>query len=155
MKQDAYMVFEYMEHDLCTIICNNIKYELSHIKYIFHELIEGLECLHKSNVIHRDIKPVNILLNNKGEVKTGDFGLSRFYINNKNINNKKYTNHVVTVNYRAPELALGTNQYTANVDISSMGCVLLEILAGEMTFYLDKGMDDKTENMFLFLSICK
>lgn len=154
-KQDAYMVFEYMDHDLATLICNNIKYELPQIKYIFHELIEGLDCLHKNNVIHRDLKPGNILLNNKGEVKIGDFGLSRFYNNSPNIKNKEYTNYVITINYRAPELALGTKIYSTEVDIWSMGCIFLEILTGEMVFYIEKGYTKETEKNVLFSTICK
>ena len=66
-------------HDLCSIIFSNFLYEKSQIKYILHELLLGLQYLHQNNILHRDIKTLNILLNNKGEVKIGDFGLSRIY----------------------------------------------------------------------------
>ena len=144
-KYDIYLVFEYMEHDLCTIICNRIKYELSHIKFIFNELVLGLEYLHNSGVLHRDIKPSNILLNNKGGIKIGDFGLARFF---SNVAKKRYTNKVVTVCYRAPELLLGENNYSKEIDIWSLGCILLELLTGNIVFGADNEKD-------VFLLICK
>lgn len=137
-KYDIYLVFEYMEHDLCTIITNRIKYELSHIKFIFNELVLGLEYLHKSGVLHRDLKPSNILLNNKGGVKIGDFGLARFF---SNVAKKKYTNQVVTVCYRAPELLLGENNYLTEIDIWSLGCILLELFTGNIVFWANNDKD--------------
>ena len=145
IKWDIYLVFEYMEHDLCTIISNRIKYELSHIKFIFNELVLGLEYLHKSGVLHRDLKPSNILLNNKGGVKIGDFGLSRFFTNNQI---KRYTNKVATVCYRAPELLLGEVNYSTEIDIWSLGCILLELLTGNIVFRAYKEEE-------VFLLICQ
>ena len=78
-NQNAYLVFEYMEHDLCSILLSNFKYEKSQIKFIFYQLLLGLQYLHQNNILHRDIKTLNILLNNKGDVKIGDFGLSRIF----------------------------------------------------------------------------
>ena len=137
-ERDVYLVFNYMEHDLCTIIFNNIKYELSHIKYIFHELLLGIKYLHDNDVLHRDLKPSNILLNNKGEIKIGDFGLARIF---GKIDIKKYTNNVVTVCYRAPELLLGEKNYSTEIDVWSLGCILLELFTRKMTFRSDKEKD--------------
>ena len=145
IKWDTYLVFEYMEHDLCTIISNRIKYELSHIKFIFNELVLGLEYLHKNGVLHRDLKPSNILLNNKGGVKIGDFGLSRFFAN---VPKKRYTNKVCTVCYRAPELLLGEENYSTEIDIWSLGCILLELLTGNIFFRASKEKE-------VFLLICQ
>ena len=119
-EKNAYLVFEYMEHDLCSLIHSKIDYEKSQIKLILYQLIKGLEYLHNNNVLHRDIKPQNILLNNKGEVKIGDFGLSRIF--QDNLKNKKYTNRVVTRWYRAPELLLGDIEYGPVFDLWSLGC---------------------------------
>jgi tRNA A-37 threonylcarbamoyl transferase component Bud32 len=124
-KRNVYLVFEYMEHDLESIISKNIKYEISEIKYIFHELVLGLKYLHENNILHRDLKPSNILLNNKGEVKIGDFGLARIF--SKSID-KQYTNRVVTIHYRAPELLLGEENYTTEIDVWSLGCILFRLL---------------------------
>ena len=68
-EKNVYLVFEYMEHDLCSLIHCKIDYEKTQIQLILYELIKGLEYLHNNNVLHRDIKPQNILLNKKGEVK--------------------------------------------------------------------------------------
>lgn len=67
--------------------------------------------------MHRDIKGANLLLNSKGELKLTDFGLAR----ESNPSHKNYTNRVVTLWYRAPELLLGSNQYTSSIDIWSVG----------------------------------
>ena len=66
-EQNAYLVFEYMEHDLCSLILNNFSYDKSQIKFIIYQLLQGLQYLHKNNVLHKDIKPQNILINNKGK----------------------------------------------------------------------------------------
>ena len=143
-NQNAYLVFEYMEHDLCSILLSNFKYEKSQIKFIFYQLLLGLQYLHQNNILHRDIKTLNILLNNKGDVKIGDFGLSRIFADSIK---KKYTNRVVTICYRAPELLLGENIYGPEIDIWSLGCVFWEILTGNCIFY---GENEKT----VFLKIC-
>ena len=145
-KRFAYLVFEYMEHDLFSLIQNNFFYEKSQIKFILYQLLQGLKYLHQNHVLHRDIKPANILINNKGEVKIGDFGLSRIF--SELIKNKRYTNRVVTICYRAPELLLGENNYGPAIDVWSIGCVLWEIITGEILFY---GKDEKE----VFLQICK
>ena len=103
-KRNVYLVFEHMKHDLHSIISNNIKYEKSEIKYVFHEIVLDLKYLHENIILHSDLKLSNILLNNKGEVKIGDFGLARIF--NKSID-KKYTNRVTTIHYKAPELLSG------------------------------------------------
>ena len=145
-EKNAYLVFEYMEHDLCSLIHSKINYEKSQIKLILYQLIKGLEYLHNNNVLHRDIKPQNILLNNKGVVKIGDFGLSRIF--SETIKNKKYTNRVVTRWYRAPELFLGDIEYGPGIDIWSLGCVFWEMLTGEVLF-----LGDNDKNVFFL--ICK
>ena len=124
-KGSVYLVFEYMEHDLLGLIDRKISYDVSHIKCILHQILEGLAYLHENNVIHRDIKGANILLNNRGEVKIADFGLARTHTPNSN---QLYTNRVVTLWYRAPEILLGivliklgSHKYDTSSDIWSIG----------------------------------
>ena len=147
INRDVYLVFEFMKHDLFGIISNNIVYNLSQIKYIFHELVLGLKYLHENNILHRDLKPLNILLNAKNEIKIGDFGLARIFSNSPNVK-KIYTNQVVTVCYRAPELLLGETNYSTKIDIWSLGCILLELLTRKTTFSYN-------EEKLVFLSICE
>ena len=103
-RGNFYLVFEYMEHDLSSISTLRVNYTVSQIKCILFQILNGIGYLHKNNIVHRDIKSANILLNNKGEIKIGDFGLARIINPNKI---KQYTNKVVTLWYRAPELLLG------------------------------------------------
>ena len=147
INRDVYLVFEYMEQDLGTILQRKIDFDLSQIKYIFHELVLGLKYLHENNILHRDLKPLNILLNAKNEIKIGDFGLARIFSNSPNVK-KIYTNQVVTVCYRAPELLLGETNYSTKIDIWSLGCILLELLTRKTTFSYN-------EEKLVFLSICE
>jgi serine/threonine protein kinase len=90
--------------------------------------LKGIYYLHTRNIIHRDIKGANILISKDGVVKLADFGLARdFYRNNRNA---QYTNRVVTLWYRAPELLLGAKNYSDTVDMWSLGCVFAEMFMG-------------------------
>ena len=76
-RGNVYLVFEYMEHDMSGLGEVKMSYDVKSIKCIMYQILNGIDYLHKNNIIHRDIKSANILLNNKGEVKIGDFGLAR------------------------------------------------------------------------------
>jgi serine/threonine protein kinase len=91
-----------------------------------YQILVGIDYLHKKNVIHRDVKGANILISSSGQVKLADFGLARiFYPGDDKVN---YTNRVVTLWYRAPELLLGARNYTEAVDMWSVGCVFAEMV---------------------------
>lgn len=112
----VYLVFEYMEHDLAGLLDRKYTFSTEQIKYIFFSLLKGLQYLHNQNILHRDIKSSNVLINNEGDIKLADFGLAKMC-------NFKYlmTNRVVTLWYRAPELLFGENQYDYSIDIWAMG----------------------------------
>ncbi|CAG8548509.1 5582_t:CDS:2 [Funneliformis caledonium] len=128
----VYMVFEYMAHDLTGVLANpKLKYESQHVKCLMKQTLEGLAHLHENGILHRDIKGSNILLNNRGEVKLADFGLARqFDIKNKH----DYTNRVITLWYRPPELCLGATEYSCEVDLWSVGCIMMELITGKPLF---------------------
>jgi len=132
-KQGIYMVFEYMDHDLTGLMLSegrNWRPTQAHIKCYMKQLLEGLHYCHSNNVLHRDIKGSNLLMNNSGELKLADFGLARPYTDQLG----QYTNRVITLWYRPPELLLGAVQYGPAIDMWSAGCILTELLVGRAIF---------------------
>ncbi|GLU06176.1 hypothetical protein SLE2022_232290 [Rubroshorea leprosula] len=126
-----FMVMEYMEHDLKGLM-ESMKqaFSQSEVKCLMLQLLEGVKYLHDNWVLHRDLKTSNLLLNNRGELKICDFGLARQYGSPL----KPYTHLVVTLWYRAPELLLGTKQYSTAIDMWSLGCIMAELLSKEPLF---------------------
>lgn len=131
-RNDCFMVFEYLSHDL-TGLLNHPSFALTpaHKKHLAKQLFEGLDYLHRRGVLHRDIKAANILISKTGELKLADFGLARFYQKRQK---QDYTNRVITIWYRSPELLLGETQYGPAVDIWSAACVLVEIFTRHAIF---------------------
>lgn len=131
-SDDCYMVFEYLSHDLTGLLNHpSFKLDAAQKKHLGKQLFEGLDYLHERGVLHRDIKAANILVSSEGILKLADFGLARFYAKRHQLD---YTNRVITIWYRSPELLLGETQYTAAVDIWSAACVLVEIFTRHAIF---------------------
>lgn len=130
-----YTVSEYMSSDLVGLLENpNIKLELLHIKCFMKQLLLGVQFIHENHFLHRDIKAANILIDSKGILKIGDFGLARSYHgciptlgSGPGGGERNYTGLVVTRWYRPPELLLGERKYTTAVDIWGVGCVFAEL----------------------------
>ncbi|EEF29154.1 Cell division protein kinase, putative [Ricinus communis] len=139
-KGNTYLVFEYMEHDLASLshrYNNNLKFATqftaTQIKCYMRQLLSGLSYCHANNVIHRDIKCANVLINHEGDLKIADFGLARWFVfKNCDLDHlsPRLTNKVVTLWYRPPELLLGATSYDTGVDMWSVGCVFAELLIG-------------------------
>ncbi|KAJ7682767.1 Pkinase-domain-containing protein [Mycena polygramma] len=128
----VYMVFEYMDHDLTGILSQTqFSFTDAHLKSFSHQMLAGLAYLHHKGVIHRDIKGSNILISNRGELKLGDFGLARFYQKRRRTD---YTNRVITLWYRPPELLFGATVYGPEVDMWSAGCIMLELFTKKPVF---------------------
>ncbi|KAJ3106250.1 kinase subunit of RNA polymerase II carboxy-terminal domain kinase I [Phlyctochytrium planicorne] len=119
------LVFEYMDHDLTGVFNNpNLKWEPQHIKCIMTQLFEGLSYMHGKGMVHRDMKGSNLLLNKDGILKLADFGLARML----SVPKIDYTNRVITLWYRPPELLLGSTTYGTEIDMWSSGCIMAEML---------------------------
>eukprot|EP00042_Codosiga_hollandica_P049239 m.567264 g.567264 ORF g.567264 m.567264 type:complete len:941 (+) comp57836_c0_seq5:104-2926(+) len=124
-RPDFYMVFEYMDHDLNGLLESGlVQLQNAQISVLMRQLLEGLAYCHSQQILHRDIKGSNLLLNNQGQIKLADFGLSRRYMADES---RAYTNQVITLWYRPPELLLGVEKYGPEVDVWSMGCILGEL----------------------------
>lgn len=148
-KNDCFMVFEYLSHDLTGLLNHpTFKLEPSHKKHLAKQLFEGLDYLHRRGVLHRDIKAANILVSNEGQLKLADFGLARFYAKRRQLD---YTNRVITIWYRSPELLLGETQYGPAVDIWSAACVLVEIFTRHAIFPGDGGEISQLEKIYAIL----
>ncbi|KAH7343357.1 kinase-like domain-containing protein [Rhizoctonia solani] len=131
-KGNVFMVFEYMDHDLTGVLSQTqFTFTPAHLKSLCAQMLSGLAYLHQKSVIHRDMKGSNILLNNYGELKLGDFGLARFYSKRRR---SDYTNRVITLWYRPPELLLGATVYGPEVDMWSAGCIMLELFTTKPAF---------------------
>ncbi|XP_029912880.1 cyclin-dependent kinase 6 [Myripristis murdjan] len=122
-RMDLTLVFEYIDQDLSTYLANVPTSGLNRdiIKDVMLQLLQGLDFLHTNMVVHRDLKPDNILISSSGQVKIADFGLARIYTFNIAL-----TPGVVTLWYRAPEVLLNC-VYMSSVDMWSAGCIFAEL----------------------------
>lgn len=124
-KSNISLIFDYMDADLEMIIKDRaILLPPGHIKAYSIMMLQGLEYLHAHWVLHRDLKPNNLLINSKGELKITDFGLAKTF----GSPNRILTHQVVTRWYRSPELLFGAKLYGTGIDIWAMGCIIAELL---------------------------
>jgi len=133
--KDIYLTFECMETDLHAVIRANILEDI-HKQFIVYQTLKALKYMHTGNVIHRDMKPSNLLLNSECLVKVADFGLARSvdFKDKEPGRHPVLTDYVATRWYRAPEILLGSTNYTKGVDMWSVGCILGELLGGKPMF---------------------
>lgn len=127
------LVFEYMDKDLkkyMEVHGQQSALDLKVVKSFMFQLLKGIMFCHDNRVLHRDLKPQNLLINNKGELKLGDFGLARAF----GIPFNTFSNEVVTLWYRAPDVLLGSRAYTTSIDIWSAGCIFAEMCTGKPLF---------------------
>ncbi|KZF25083.1 putative cyclin-dependent protein kinase [Xylona heveae TC161] len=127
------LVFEYMDKDLKKYMdSRGDRGQLDYvtIKSFMHQLLQGIAFCHENRVLHRDLKPQNLLINTKGQLKLADFGLARAF----GIPVNTFSNEVVTLWYRAPDVLLGSRTYNTSIDIWSAGCIMAEMYTGRPLF---------------------
>jgi CTD kinase subunit alpha len=131
-KNNCFMIFEYVAHDLTGLIQHDsLRLKPANWKYLARQMFQGLDYLHTRGVLHRDLKAANILVSRDGVLKLADFGLARFYVKQ---HRPAYTNRVVTIWYRSPELLLGETRYDGAVDIWSVACIMVEMFLRDPIF---------------------
>jgi serine/threonine protein kinase len=133
-----YLVFEFMDLDLKRYVKGQGSLPNSVVQSFSYQLLSGTECCHAHRVLHRDLKPQNLLIDPARLVlKIADFGLARAFA----VPIPKYTHEVVTVWYRAPEILLGSQTYSVPVDIWSCGCIIAEMATLQPLFPGDSEID--------------
>ncbi|CAL5445239.1 unnamed protein product [Camellia sinensis] len=124
-KGNLHLVFEFMETDLEAVIRDrNIVLSLSDIKSYLQMTLKGLAFCHKKWVLHRDMKPNNLLIGSRGQLKLADFGLARIF----GSPDRRFTHQVFARWYRAPELLFGAKAYGPAVDVWAAACIFAELL---------------------------
>ncbi|KAK7468004.1 hypothetical protein BaRGS_00036748 [Batillaria attramentaria] len=118
------LVFEYCDQDLKKYFdtCNG-EIDPDTVKSFMYQLLRGLDFCHSNNVLHRDLKPQNLLINKNGELKLADFGLARAF----GIPVRFYSAEVVTLWYRPPDVLFGAKMYSTSIDMWSAGCIFAEL----------------------------
>ncbi|PFH53770.1 hypothetical protein AMATHDRAFT_136698 [Amanita thiersii Skay4041] len=140
---EVYLYEELMEADLHAIIRSGQPLTDAHFQSFLYQTLCGLKYIHSANVLHRDLKPGNLLVNADCELKICDFGLARGYTPGGGTsrvagNSGFMTEYVATRWYRAPEIMLSFANYSTAIDVWSVGCILAELLGGKPIY---KGRD--------------
>ncbi|CAB4394469.1 unnamed protein product [Rhizophagus irregularis] len=125
------LVFEYLDSDLKKFLDTyGGDLDKDTIKQLMYQLLKGIAFCHEHRVLHRDLKPQNLLINKRGELKLADFGLARAF----GIPVRSYSHEVVTLWYRAPDVLMGSRQYSTSIDVWSAGCIFAEMASGRPLF---------------------
>lgn len=111
---------------------------VSHLQKFTHQLVRGIYYCHAHRILHRDLKPQNLLIDKSGNLKLADFGLARAF----GIPLRTYTHEVVTLWYRAPEVLLGSRHYSTAIDMWSVGCIFAEMAMKSPLFPGDSEIDE-------------
>ncbi|XP_041065508.1 cyclin-dependent kinase 1 [Carcharodon carcharias] len=142
LMQDArlYLIFEFLSMDLKKYLDSLPTRQMMDqmlVKSYLYQITQGIAFCHSRRVLHRDLKPQNLLIDSKGIIKLADFGLARAF----GVPVRVYTHEVVTLWYRAPEVLLGSARYSTPVDIWSIGTIFAEMATKRPLFHGDSEID--------------
>lgn len=127
------LVTEYCTQNLMNVIHQNADVMTTkHIKYITYEMMKGVHYMHSRGVIHRDLKPLNLLVTEKWDIKISDFGQSNVITDEIN-KDHQMTKYITTKYYRAPELYMDyKDNYDSSVDMWAIGCIIAELFTKDV-----------------------
>ncbi|THU55092.1 hypothetical protein C4D60_Mb11t02910 [Musa balbisiana] len=140
-EKRIYLVFEYLDLDLKKHMdsCPELAKDPRLIKTYLYQILRGIAYCHSHRVLHRDLKPQNLLIDRRtNALKLADFGLARAF----GIPVRTFTHEVVTLWYRAPEILLGSRNYSTPVDVWSVGCIFAEMANQRPLFPGDSEIDE-------------
>ncbi|RZC12150.1 Cell division control protein 2-like isoform A [Glycine soja] len=140
-EKSLYLVFEYLDLDLKKHMDSSPEFakDPRQVKMFLYQILCGIAYCHSHRVLHRDLKPQNLLIDRStNALKLADFGLARAF----GIPVRTFTHEVVTLWYRAPEILLGSRQYSTPVDIWSVGCIFAEMVNQRPLFPGDSEIDE-------------
>ena len=133
-----YLVFEFMDHDLKKYLdLNGGPLPPKLVKSYLYQIAAAIRYCHAKRILHRDLKPQNLLIDNMGIIKLADFGLARAF----GIPIKTLTHEILTLWYRAPEILLGQKEYSTPVDMWSVGLIFYEMAHRKPLFAGDSEID--------------
>ena len=137
-EKKLYLVFEYMDFDLKKYLDrNNAPLAPNLVKSYLYQILSAIKFCHSKRILHRDLKPQNLLIDKNGKIKLGDFGLARAF----GIPIKTLTHEILTLWYRAPEILLGQREYSTPVDMWSIGLIFFEMAHKKPLFAGDCEID--------------
>ncbi|XP_022913440.1 cyclin-dependent kinase 5 homolog isoform X3 [Onthophagus taurus] len=141
-------VFEYVHTDLSQYLERHGRgLDPRNVKLFLFQLLRGLAYCHKRRVLHRDVKPQNLLISEMGELKLADFGLARA----KSVPSHTYSHEVVTLWYRPPDVLLGSTEYSTSLDMWGVGCIFVEMIIGTAIFPGLRDTYDQLDKIFKVL----
>ncbi|XP_049850629.1 uncharacterized protein LOC126323281 isoform X2 [Schistocerca gregaria] len=137
-KRRFYLVFEFVDHTVLDEL-EEKPGGLGELVTRCHtfQVLRAIHYCHSNNIVHRDVKPENVLVSRLGVVKLCDFGFARLLA----APGEPYTDYVATRWYRAPELLVGDVKYGREVDIWAVGCLFAEMMTGDPLFPGDSDID--------------
>ena len=137
-EKKLYLIFEFLDYDLKKFLDEKgAPLPMNLVKSYLYQITAALRYCHSKRILHRDLKPQNLLIDKNGIIKLADFGLARAF----GVPIKTLTHEVLTLWYRAPEILLGQKEYSTPVDIWSLGLIFFEMAHRKPLFAGDCEID--------------